>query len=58
MPPMMLTYGQQTYNRELKSVFDIQDDISRAIVDAMRIELFGTERGRYYPSLYGEYRSL
>jgi serine/threonine protein kinase/tetratricopeptide (TPR) repeat protein len=33
----------QTYNRELKSVFDIQDDISRAIVDAMRIELFGKD---------------
>ena len=34
----------QTYNRELKSVFDIQDDISRAIVDAMKIELFGEDR--------------
>jgi tetratricopeptide (TPR) repeat protein len=33
----------QTYNRELESVFDIQDDISRAIVDAMRIELLGTD---------------
>jgi tetratricopeptide (TPR) repeat protein len=31
----------QTYNRELESVFDIQDDISRAIVSAMRIELLG-----------------
>ncbi|MCH7948395.1 MAG: protein kinase, partial [candidate division Zixibacteria bacterium] len=29
----------QTYNRQLESIFDIQDDISRAIVDAMRVEL-------------------
>ncbi len=29
----------QTYDRQLESIFDIQDDISRAIVDAMRIEL-------------------
>ncbi|MEE9442987.1 MAG: protein kinase [candidate division Zixibacteria bacterium] len=33
----------ETYDQELKSVFDIQDDISRAIVDAMRIELFGKD---------------
>ncbi len=30
----------QTYDRELESIFDIQDDISQAIVNAMRIELF------------------
>ena len=29
----------QTYDRQLESIFDIQDDISRAIVDAMRVEL-------------------
>ncbi|MCH9024719.1 MAG: tetratricopeptide repeat protein, partial [candidate division Zixibacteria bacterium] len=33
----------QTYNRKLESVFEIQDDISRAIVDAMRIQLFSEE---------------
>ncbi|MDH3937842.1 MAG: tetratricopeptide repeat protein, partial [candidate division Zixibacteria bacterium] len=33
----------QTYDRELESVFDIQDDISRAIVAAMRLELLGTD---------------
>ena len=29
----------QTYDRELESIFDIQDDISQAVVNAMRIEL-------------------
>ncbi|MEE8403768.1 MAG: tetratricopeptide repeat protein, partial [candidate division Zixibacteria bacterium] len=29
----------QTYNRQLESIFDIQDDISQAVVNAMRIEL-------------------
>ncbi|MCH8028101.1 MAG: protein kinase [candidate division Zixibacteria bacterium] len=29
----------ETYDRQLESVFDIQDDISQALVDAMRIEL-------------------
>jgi TolB-like protein/Tfp pilus assembly protein PilF len=33
----------ETYDQELKSVFDIQDDISHAIVDAMRIKLFGKD---------------
>ena len=32
-----------TYERELKSMFAVQDDISRAIVDALRIELMGNE---------------
>jgi len=33
-----------TYDRELASVFAIQDDISRAIVDAMQIELLGEDK--------------
>ncbi|UCC45733.1 MAG: protein kinase, partial [Candidatus Zixiibacteriota bacterium] len=33
----------QSYNRELESVFDIQDDISHAIVDAMKIRLVGED---------------
>ena len=33
----------QIYERELKSMFAVQDDISRAIVDAMKIELMGNE---------------
>ena len=33
----------QTYNRELESIFDVQDDISQALVNAMRIELFGED---------------
>jgi len=32
-----------TYDRELASVFAIQDDISRAIVDAMKIKLIGKD---------------
>jgi len=32
-----------TYDRELASVFAIQDDISRAIVDAMKIRLIGKD---------------
>jgi serine/threonine protein kinase/Tfp pilus assembly protein PilF len=35
---------QNTYNRELSSVFAIQDDISQAIVNALRIELIQNER--------------
>jgi len=33
-----------TYDRELQSVFAIQDSISEAIVDAMRIKLLGDDR--------------
>lgn len=32
------------YDREMKSVFAVQDDISRAIVDVMKIQLIGKER--------------
>jgi len=34
----------ETYNRELESVFDIQDEISRSITEALRIELMGKEK--------------
>lgn len=32
-----------TYDRELEDVFTIQDEIARAIVDALKVELVGTE---------------
>jgi len=35
----------QTYDRELASVFAIQDEISQAIVDVMKIKLLGDEWG-------------
>ncbi|MCP4706875.1 MAG: protein kinase [candidate division Zixibacteria bacterium] len=31
------------FDQKLESVFDVQDDISRAIVDAMKIKLFGED---------------
>ncbi len=34
----------QTYDRELASVFTIQDEISQAVVDVMKIKLLGDER--------------
>jgi serine/threonine-protein kinase len=34
-----------TYNRELESVFAIQDDISQSIVKALEIELLGEKKG-------------
>jgi serine/threonine protein kinase/tetratricopeptide (TPR) repeat protein len=34
----------QTYDRELESIFAIQDDISQAIVDVMKIRLLGEDR--------------
>ncbi|UCD94240.1 MAG: protein kinase, partial [Candidatus Zixiibacteriota bacterium] len=33
----------ETYDRELESIFTIQDDISRSIADALRIRLIGEE---------------
>jgi TolB-like protein len=33
----------ETYDRELESIFAIQDDISRSITDALRIRLIGEE---------------
>jgi TolB-like protein/Tfp pilus assembly protein PilF len=36
---------QNTYNRELESVFAIQDDISQSIVKALKIELLGEKKG-------------
>ncbi|MCK4856743.1 MAG: protein kinase, partial [candidate division Zixibacteria bacterium] len=50
-----------TYDRELASVFAIQDDISRAIVDAMKIKLIGkdtkaiTRRSTVNPEAYDLY---
>ena len=32
----------QTYNRKFRDIFRIQDEISKAVVDQLKIELFGT----------------
>jgi serine/threonine protein kinase/tetratricopeptide (TPR) repeat protein len=37
----------QTYDRKLESVFAIQDDISQAIVNVMKIRLLGEERAAF-----------
>ncbi len=34
----------ERYDRELRDVFDIQDEISLAIVDALKVKLMGTEK--------------
>ena len=39
-----------TYDRELTSVFDVQDDISLAITDALKIELSAGARNRTAPT--------
>ena len=36
----------ETYDRELKDVFALQDEISLAIIDRLKIELLGTEKDR------------
>jgi adenylate cyclase len=36
----------ETYDRELKDVFALQDEISLAIIDRLRIELLGDEKAR------------
>jgi TolB-like protein/class 3 adenylate cyclase/cytoskeletal protein CcmA (bactofilin family) len=36
----------ETYDREIKDVFDIQDDISKAVVKALKMELLGIEDQR------------
>ena len=36
----------ETYDREMKDVFDIQDDISKAVVKALKMELLGIEGQR------------
>lgn len=40
----------ETYDRELTSIFDVQDDISGAITDALKIELGNTARSRRVPT--------
>ncbi len=39
-------FWSEKYDRELKDVFEIQDEISMAIVDALKIELFASEKQR------------
>lgn len=34
----------ERYDREIRSIFDIQDEIALAVVDALKIKLFGDER--------------
>jgi TolB-like protein len=34
----------ETYDRELKDIFEVQDDISRKIVDALKIQFVGDEQ--------------
>jgi len=36
----------EQYNKELKDVFSIQDEITRAVVDKMKIQLLGDEQAR------------
>ena len=36
----------ETYNRELRDVFELQDDIANAVVQALRIKLMGGELNR------------
>jgi TolB-like protein/Flp pilus assembly protein TadD len=47
----------ETYDRELKSVFAIQDEISRAVVDALKVTLLGeTPRAKETnPEAYANY---
>ena len=40
----------ETYDRELTSIFDVQDDISLAITDALKIELGANARSRAAPT--------
>lgn len=40
----------ETYDRELTSIFDVQDDISGAITDALKIELGTNARSRRAPT--------
>ena len=37
-------FWSERYDREMKDIFEIQDEISLAIVDALKIELLGNER--------------
>src|SRR5262249_32653558 len=34
----------ERYDREMKDIFDVQDEISLAVVDALKLELFGDEK--------------
>jgi TolB-like protein/Tfp pilus assembly protein PilF len=38
----------ERYDRELRDVFDIQDEISRAIIDALKVKLLSTERAAVF----------
>ena len=37
----------ETYDRDLKDIFEVQDDISRKIVDALKIELVGEQQPEF-----------
>jgi TolB-like protein/class 3 adenylate cyclase/Tfp pilus assembly protein PilF len=37
-------FWSQRYDRELKDIFELQDEISMAIVDALKVNLLGNER--------------
>lgn len=34
----------ETYDREMRDIFDVQDEITLAVVDALKIKLFGAQR--------------
>jgi serine/threonine-protein kinase len=44
------TLWTETYDRQLEDVFAIQDEISRAIVDALKLKLVGTEQPLVVPT--------
>ena len=35
----------ERYDREMKDIFDVQDEITLAVVDALKVKLFGEEQG-------------
>jgi adenylate cyclase len=42
----------KVFDRELGAIFDIQDEISRAVVEALQVELYGGERPHVMPGTH------
>ena len=36
----------ERYDREMQDIFDVQDEITLAVVDVLKVKLFGHERRR------------
>jgi hypothetical protein len=46
---MVFSFWSQTYDREINNIFTVQDEIARAVTQALQVKLLGTN-GQPVPS--------